>query len=536
MKRTLNFSALSILLLLIGCNEKVSPELQGANSSTTVGGTEVPDEFYFQVTNESPTILNYKIHQTGSGNATTACEVRKNVPLTNLLYTAPPFTSSDVTCFMEVEELSLHHGGMSLGINASKNTCEYIGYSPFSWYNRMPGNSSSTILKVTCADGTITGGNVVTAANSNGFDTSAHTDGINCNRNYLDLTIADPGNERSAFTVTDDEDLCRFNYKDGDEEQCDEGVITIQELEVSIDSTTLLPVGEVTTTTLECGGKAVNCIRGPVKDVTDKGTRFTEITATEVNQEFKKAFEYTAPIEADTPNFEIVNYRRDLASFNIDFEDGFGTTESYMNSFGGAKDYTPIILDRYSNNKTLDNTDLIDSTLLSEWSFIYQGNSSSSDKIQRVFPLAAEPFLGLGGNKTNPFYTFYCFDNAFDIKARIRVIVREWDRVFPSNTNLELISDINLSTNARQDVFNQEEILNDQDPWNAYNDLVDWDDIISMTRTSGGFDASTTTWRPSPSIPVGRSLYFPSNSSAITPFTDGFFNDQVFPNVIYEEN
>jgi len=398
----------------------------------------------------------------------------------------------------------------------------------------MPGNSSTLILKVTCADDTVTAANVATVAATNSFDITTNNSALNCNRNYLDLSIADPANERSAFTVVDDEDLCRFNYKDGDNEQCDEGVITIQELEISIDSTTLLPVGEVTTTTLECGGKAVNCIRGPIKDITSKATRFTEITATKLNDEFKKSFEYQAPIEANTPNFEIVNYRRNMASLNIDFEDGFGTTEDYMSAFGGAKDYTPIILDRFSNNKTLGNIDLIDPSTLSEWSFIYEGDSTASDKIQRISPLAAEPYLGLGGNKTNPFYTFYCFDNAFDIKARIRVIVREWDRVFPSSSNLELISDINLSTNARQDVFNQEEIPNDQDPWNAYNDLIDWDDIIFMTRTSGGFDESTTIWRPSPSIPSKKSPYFPSNVTNPIPFTDGFFNDRAFPNIIYE--
>jgi hypothetical protein len=499
MKNRLNPLILGMLILSFSCNEKVSPELQDANSSTTVNDTEVPDEYYFEVTNESATLLNYKIHKTGAGNRNAKCRISKNIPLANSLYANGADPDSDITCFLEAEELSLYHGGFSFGLSASKNTCDYVAYSPFSYYNRMPGNSTTTITKVTCADASISAAQVQAAVPN---DTTVGT-ALDCNNNYLDDGVT---TNRAAFTVEADEDLCRFNYSTGDEEQCDIGVITINEYAISLNEDGD-PVTEITPSTLECGGEHYNCIRGPIRDFTTEFSRFTEIFSTELNADFSTQFDYASPISQGFPNHEYANFRRNLASFDINYVNAFGTSSSYMSAFGGVKDFTPLILDRYTNNRKLDGSDLIDSATWENNSLVTMGGFN----IQSAQPLAAEAYMGLAP-RTNPFYTFYCLDNAFDIKARIRVMIRDWDRVFPDSSNIELISDINLSTGARQDVFNLEEIPDDQDPLNLYNDRADWDDFLPMTRTSGAFNASTTEWEPSV----------------------GFFSPAAFPNYVYE--
>lgn len=41
---------------------------------------------------------------------------------------------------------------------------------------------------------------------------------------------------------------------------------------------------------------------------------------------------------------------------------------------------------------------------------------------------------------SNPFYDFECLDSAFDLKARIRLQIREWDRSFNSTSNIDRLS------------------------------------------------------------------------------------------------
>ena len=79
-------SFLVVALSLGACNEKVSPELQGAASSTTTstGGTAVtPAQYYFRITNSSDTMLNYKVHKSGTGNANTECSISNTTGLSS---------------------------------------------------------------------------------------------------------------------------------------------------------------------------------------------------------------------------------------------------------------------------------------------------------------------------------------------------------------------------------------------------------------------------------------------------------------------
>jgi hypothetical protein len=589
MKTVLKLSLLTLTFLLVGCNEKVSPELEQGNSTTTGDGnspTIIPDEYYFKLTNTAPTILNYKLHKTGSGNVSAPCEIRGTTALNSDNFRGAPATY-DISCFLEAEELSLTAGGLSFEIESSPNTCEFVAYSPFSYYSRMPGTSSGTYTEVTCMNTDTNQTHIDLLANPNILDSTANyagCDEIISNASLLSAV------RLTAEKPVEDQDLCLYDYTAIEGPNCDEGVITIRDYQVTYDvaarnteaeaqrtaamtplqstysdttdddgggpddgleeiSSTeqaaidtagqnaydavvaaWLPTARTETRTHNCGGKAINCIGGPIREHSglNASTRGTLITTAEFDKTMTIEYEYPNLMEegAGLPNWHYANYRRDLASSQIDY----GTSEhdyvslpvvphnaTYLGAWSNAalnKIFEPNVMERYARNILWDQTRMIDTTInaLDGINTIYERASVFSNTYYGR-PLAADPFLGMGGAYyTSPFYTFYCLDTAMDIKARIRLAVRDWDRAFPSTSDLELLSDINLGTSARQDLQSYDEDTSSTDDFNEFNDISDWDDNIWMERyLSGGI----LIYRP---LPDGS-------------YADGYFNPFYFPNV-----
>src|SRR5690606_18360853 len=145
------FTLITLATLSVACNEKISPKLLDANQSTTVPPIIEPDVYSFQVKNISPEGRKFHLHKAGIGNFDTPCEIKTTDKFTSNLYRDslrnPEF---DISCFFEAEELSLSNGGFSFQFEATPNTCEYVGYAPFSFYNFQPGDSSATYTQITC--------------------------------------------------------------------------------------------------------------------------------------------------------------------------------------------------------------------------------------------------------------------------------------------------------------------------------------------------------------------------------------------------
>jgi hypothetical protein len=532
MKTTTKLTTLALAALVAGCNEKVSPELQQGNATVPdVGSVVAPSSYYFNVENASAAILNYKMHKTGPGNANTACEIRNTIGFSSDYYRAN-MAANDVTCFLEAEELAMYFAGFDLKVNASKNTCEYVAYMPFGFYDRMPGDSSAVLDYVDCGD-------QVTSTNVEGYygarpftdktlayDTSAvpATEKIAACKQFLTATFGTT--TRQPFTEVDESRLCRYNYRDGDQEQCDVGTITIRThrfewvpsaVDPNIRTLEKIPVED---REIVCGGKVTNCIKGPTKLVRQDAARAIEYNQTTQNQDFTKTYSYSS-LEGKFSNIEYVNYRRNLANTNIDFvssdPDDMTTWANYKSIWAPVSDiyrtFEPRVMDSYAANRMLSNTtQLIDTGT-------YLNAERDRNNMYPAKPLAAEPYIGLLA-RVNPFYTFYCLDTALDIKARIRLVVREWDRVFPSTSSeLELLSDLYRGASARQDIPFIDEVPDENDPMIPFNDKVDWDDFILMARDPGTptrvFDPFLTIWRPLPTA----------------TYTDGWFNPANFPNL-----
>lgn len=512
----LKLSLLVLTTLMVGCNEKVSPELEQSNVTTPTTSTPVPPtEYYFSVTNASPTILNYRLHKTGAGNATKACEIRNTTGLSNDNFRGDQ-ASNDITCFFEAEELTLYHGGFDIQVNSSKNTCDYVAYTPFGFYDRIPGDSTATYYQVSCMNDTTTSTHARLAATALDQDTRDNTGtGIGCNEWIIHDSYI-PQATRQKFTLKDDADLCAFDYTKRRGENCDIGLITIKEIQVTYTPASATRKEEIIEREVDCGGTVHACVKGPTKTLRNDATFFTEVSDTSLNTDFSLKYSYPGLLGQRASVKSYANYRRDLASKEIDY----GTSAGLLGSYRGVwadptfgRTFDPSVLDFFSNNLMLDNnTPLIDDT---RW----DAEAIKSNRYSRR-PLAADPYLGLS-NRVNPFYTFYCLDTAMDIKARIRVMVREWDRIFPTTTtgiaNLELLSDLNSGISARQDNPLGVEIPGDNDIFIPYSDLGDWDDLVKMSRTPGVFDPTDTVWSPAPS----------------GSYTDGWFNPSYFTNGNY---
>lgn len=519
MKTISKLSLLAIALTLASCNEKVAPELQTSGSTSSPDDTPIPpDEYYFAVSNSSDSRLGYKLHKTGLGNVTSKCEVRNTTGLSNDAFRANP-TANDITCYFDAEELSLMSGGFNVKIQASKNSCDFIGYSPYGYYNKIPGDSSGSYTQIDC-EGDATNAHVTTVAGDISLDISTNGGGsLGCGE-WASRDIASVS--RLKFSMSDDADLCRFNYQSGENELCDTGVITVNKYTVSYTPPEAGqpdndPTVEVSSRVIRCGGRHYNCVKGPTKAIAANVTKVTEITQTELNKDFELEYKNPGILGTGLSNMHYANYRRNLANQNIDF---ISTNDASYASFWSdpifGKTYDPRVMDFYAANYMMDGTTRLVSL-----------TQSNAERIRsNMFtarPLATDPIMGIGGlvgasNQVNPFYTFYCFDTAYDMKARVRMVVRDWDRIFPTNSDLEYLSDLFRGANARQDNPDDVEIPGDMDGYNNFNDVADWDDLIPMERTAGNFDPFSTIWRPIPNV----------------SYPDGWYSPALFPQ--FEEN
>ena len=533
----------NLLLLTMGftvysCNEKISAELESGNS-TTVPPVIVPSQYYFKVTNQSPVVLNYVLHRTGAGNATKECTISSSgTAFTNGLYvgesTAPHDSKMfDISCFMEAEELSLHFNGLNFNIESSPNTCEYVGYAPYSYLDNIPGSSTATYAAIECSDEARSSG-LSTAAIATAAGVIDQSGPVSCGY-MVDLSV--PVGQRVRRAIPKElQKLCAYDYSDttvDDDggQNCDVGKININSTNVVlvpavaaipdnpltlVDETVVGVPAYLTTdassvTNHSCDGKVRNCMEGAFRQepaLAASATNTSVIYNTNQNQTFVKEVKLPSLMGKRSFNSDIVNFRRGLASMDLNYLDYSTGNQANWADSNYNKAFDPNLIEKYAANRNPDGTYIINylgtpaanvnpTVTYAAWQTKIRQNGWTSQ------PYGADPFLGYNGARTNPFYTFYCLDRAQEIKARIRLVVRDWDRVFPSATSeMELISDVHKSVSARrQDLpIDEQEIPGDPGNYNYFDDKYDWDVRVQMTRTDpngiGVYDPGFTRWQP----------------------------------------
>lgn len=214
--------------------------------------------------------------------------------------------------------------------------------------------------------------------------------------------------------------LCLGNYETVGGPNCDEGSVNIQEETYAIDSGTgLCTLSTTTTSILSCAGKKTNCLQGPVRDVlTDaqikagwRSLLYSSSAGTTVNSSFSAPFD-----SLDLTNIRAAN----------------GTV----------------------NNKCLSTNNDADA-----WASYMNGKSATDN-----------PF----GNGANPYYIVNCLNAAKDIKARIRIVVRDWNKTFKISDNIDT-NFLPATLPSGATLMNNVDVVFGK----SNNDYYDWDDAYN---------------------------------------------------------
>lgn len=522
MKRAVkNLSLLTMSFLLFSCNEKVAPELQNGSTSTTVPTIVAPTDYFFKVSTASSVLLNFALHRTGPGNASTPCQILSSgSPLTNTRYRGetslgPDQKVYDISCFMEAEEMSLYHNGLDFTVESSQNTCEYIAYSPFSFHDAITGSSSANYVGVTCAtqDGIVNSDAAPYATAANAVYGAGATP-VACGF-MVDITT--PQLLRQPILIPEDDSvLCKFDYAKnggGNGQNCDLGklkfdITNVYNAETVPANLKIVASERIAKSDFSCGGKVASCIGGAIKHVPSlqNGKYVSEITPVLVNTSFAKTYKLPKLIEVRDDLYDIVNYRRGLANRHLDYRSYSAANEARWGVGSYTRTYDPALMENYASNLTPSGTPIIDVKNVAPGSTVdFAAYEAEVYKYgHTATPLVAEPFMGLTpATKVNPFYTFHCLDRAMETKARIRMVVRDWDRVYTNpNSDFELITDVfKPALNRAMDLpVDEEEIPGDPGRFNYFDDYYGWDYLLPMTRTNPNltttYQAGFTLWSP----------------------------------------
>jgi hypothetical protein len=425
---------------------------------------------FMEVENVTTNATSFIMHKEGQGRIRSRCLITQDqIDGTSL-------TPKDINCFVDAGELDLYNSGLSLKANIGKGMCEHIRYAPYFFYKHQykssnPTTGGSTVpqesrafytltgdyMNTTCQDATY---NPTVLLNTNGYAardriTSTYVSKATCASDYATLNSdsrfpnCDDGkylNRDVAFlfvaancsgTATDCSSiaaglLCTAQAGCTSAATCTGTATACTAMAVgaactaqagctsNADSCTVTPGVD---TEVSCGGDIKNCVEGPAKETDSLNPPYTTSVISATSNGLVNTWKYTAPIGKS-----------------------FGTNKYLAN-------YTNANKCDDSNSDTVRGNDY-------GYNSTYWGDHATNS-YSYLLTTYVDPF-----SQTNPFYTFYCLDAAFDIVARIRVITREWNKDFKATSGIDLSNPgATYMDNTTVDPFGSN-----------YNNRADWDD------------------------------------------------------------
>lgn len=233
--------------------------------------------------------------------------------------------------------------------------------------------------------------------------------------------------------------LCLGDYESVTGPNCDEGSVQVQVNTWNMNNATpAVCTNTQTTSVLNCGGKKTNCLKGPVRDLLSD----TQIQAGWRSMLYSSSAGNSVPSTFSAPfdSFDLTNVRVANGTVN--------------------------------NQCTLTNTDA------ENWATTFLPSQIDASGI---------PTMPLGGG-ANPFYVVNCLDAAKNIKARIRIVVRDWNSAFDITKGIDADlpgSDTSGTGVLAADLMNNNAIVFGK----SNNDYMDWDDqyggAAAMAQTNG---------------------------------------------------
>lgn len=273
--------------------------------------------------------------------------------------------------------------------------------------------------------------------------------------------IAPGGAVTAQPTALDD---CDGNYLNEGGPNCDTGSITLSTYTAS----TGVTCDTLTTSTIACGGVKTACISGPVTTIV-------------------------------TPAELISGYR----------------AQTVAASSGATKTWELKSSVEYLDSTNLRNANGVVNNACSDTRADASLWASQAGAVATESPFAEE----------SPYYEFTCLDAAKDIKARIRLSVREWNRTFRINDIYDLIATGNTVPTLIPKKMND---ISSPIFGTSYNNVLDWDDNYTATgvadipacgvvtgscsdptyTTQASCVAATKTWT---AVPVAKRYKFPGS-------------------------
>lgn len=374
---------------------------------------EVRDYFRLYEISDS---TSYHLHKVGDTQNTRECKVDAN-DIKNAQ------GLRDVRCYLDGQEEDIYNNKLKFKAAVGSGVCEYIQYAPFS-FQRLKANPRSddptnkgsyTIPYITgCvadADAAIP---AWIATNASACLMNAYATQQTCEDNgftwvpvkskCIDATVTTAGGcgagAWTAFYVTTQPNITNANYCPSNYQgwlgntypNCDEDTFKVRTISSSFDSNNDCQMTQEEKLT-SCGGNIHSCIAGPVADV---------LTDAQIKLGYRSVI------------YSVAN--------------GSSTTITHK---------APTEYGDYSNlrnsNSVLQTALTTSNTDINTWSthikslsdIAIYGNGADTTQATRRQALQQNPFVN-----GVPVYTFNCLDAAHDIKARIRLVVRDWDRAF----------------------------------------------------------------------------------------------------------
>ncbi len=412
--------------------KKATPTTSQPVDENSVAPPDLTTLGTFQLRNITQKDTSYHLHKYGVGNKNAACEIQKD-KLTNGNQTLVD-NESDILCWLEAEEMQLYFNGADFQINSPPGFCEYIQVKPYYYWNEQPKNTNKIVEERVCAEN--------------------------------NTACASVGGPKDA-NVT-----CEGDYTDLGGPNCDEGIITLYNINVTADvpedpATVAIEfkLGLIsqTTSTINCGGKRTNCYGGPGKDfaVNSGGfpvpTNYLAYTGQSVN------YSVTAPGPLGKDyggNQYISNYTQTftIGPYVYDY--------TIINTLTGMDRYSKFISASASRFVTSASYNDIGDTSFASYNGVVATSAAITD-------IAIDPLKGTSSlYKVQPFYEFSCLNFSQEVKGRIRVQIREWNKKFESPAtadDVELASSPNL---IKQSINTDDYETSGIDYW---NDVPNWD-------------------------------------------------------------
>lgn len=335
---------LTLFALVTGCESE--DDSDSSSSGSVVPGV-IDSNGGFNVKINNPPKTDHYIHK--AGDFTADCSVASD---------ETSYANQDITCIVEIEELSGAATGLKLVVNAPPTMCKYVVHYPYFYFGLDHGVGPTAVV-----------------AN---FDSSGAFSATGVGTVPVASSITGPGVFSSSGTP-----ICNYDYSNNTGPNCCYGDYTLR---------TITPTSD-TTVSASWGGKAGNCAAGAGLKLTSQD---------KVN------------------NMPFSQYYYSGSGFNKEF--------------------------------SIEARTIIDSNSSLYYANYYSGADPAA------FKMADPTFRG------NPYYTWYCYDDAQDTVARIRVQIREWNEV----------AEFELEASGNPDTTGFEP------NWGAdVNDYDDWLDVFS---------------------------------------------------------